>query len=157
MAAGSLVASGIGIVLMITVAYVLIGGTLSTAEIVSVAQTDLALQQEMRMRTQIGIDGCLHTDPRTVILEVRNTGSEIIGDFEHIDLFLSHGGEITHYPFGSGWDDGTIAISPDTIHPGLLDPDEVMTITITYPEGRERPTWIKITTGNGVYASTYIE
>jgi archaeal flagellar protein FlaF len=155
MAAGSLVASGIGIILMITVAYVLIGGTLSTAELVSVAQTDLALQQEMRMRTQIGIEGCRVEElTGTVILEVKNTGSEMIGDFGHMDIFLTNGTEIVHYPHGSGWNDETIVISPDTIHPGMLDPDEVMTITITY--SGSKPTWIKIATGNGVYASTYI-
>ena len=53
MSAGPLIASGIGVILLVATAYVLVGGTLATTEVMVEAQNSLVAQQEIRMRTAI--------------------------------------------------------------------------------------------------------
>ncbi|HZD42978.1 MAG TPA: flagellar protein FlaF, partial [Methanomicrobiales archaeon] len=80
MATATLIATAIGLIILVVTAYVLIGGTLSAAEIVASAQKDTAGLQEARMRTSIAITGtALDTNSTTLYMEVENTGSEIIG------------------------------------------------------------------------------
>ncbi|MDD4126347.1 MAG: hypothetical protein PHV39_01500, partial [Methanomicrobium sp.] len=46
------------------------------------------------------------------------------------------------------------SISPDIINPGLLDPQEVLNISIRYQGAK--PKWVQVTTPNGVSASAYV-
>ena len=62
MSAGPLVASGIGILLLVVTAYVLVGGTLATTEVMVEAQSNLAMYQEARMRTAIEIQNTTLSD-----------------------------------------------------------------------------------------------
>jgi hypothetical protein len=156
MGTASLVATAIGILLLIVTAYVLAGGTLSVADAVASAERDAAAQHELRMRTAVEIvDITIDTNRSAIQVDLENTGSEPIGDFEHTDMYLLQDGIPRHYPYGG--DTGSWSISgihPDEVHPGFLDPGETMTATVSY-EGTP-PTWVQVTTPSGVSDSDYL-
>ncbi len=156
MASGTLIATAIALILLVVTAYALVGGTLSTASMIAGAQSDAVHQQEIRLRTSIAIlDARLNASLATLFLEVENTGSEVIGDFDHMDLYLSDGGDPAFYPRGSGpgtW--SIVSITPDSIHPGMLDPGEVANLSVAYSGAP--PEWVQIVTASGVYDSRYI-
>lgn len=155
MSAGPLVASGIGIFLLVVTAYVLIGGTLTTTEVMVEAQNNLITHQEARMRTAIAIQSTTITD-ETLYVEVKNTGSEPVIDITSIDVYLLEEGVPAYIPYRDGiahWE--KISITPDEIHPGTLDPGETLTLSVTYP-GETEPTWVQVVTPNGVSGSAYI-
>jgi flagellar protein FlaF len=156
MGAGTIIATAIAIVLLIITAYVLIGGTLSTARVVALAQKAAAEREAERIHTRIEIFSATTnvTDARTY-LEVNNTGSVVIRDFGHMEIFLLQGGIPHTYMNRSGQWNWTYTISPDMVHPMLLDPDEVANISVSYDQALGDPTWVQVTTANGVYASKY--
>jgi flagellar protein FlaF len=163
MGAGTIIASAIVIVLLIITGYVLIGGTLSTAQIVMVAQRAAAEKEGQRIHTQIEImNASANLGVSETFIEVKNTGSEVIGDFDHMevyllqnqtpDMYIPYTYTILSAPFNFVY-----RITPlDLVHPGLLDPDEVANITVLYDAGRGDPSWVKVTTANGVYDSAYL-
>lgn len=157
MGAAPLVASGIGIALLIVTAYVLIGGTLATTEVMVEAQTNLAAYQEARMRTAIEIQNAAIVGNETLSVEVKNIGGESITDIPLMDIYINSGSLPRYVPYGQG--DGTYwnstEIAPDDIHPGQLDPGETLYIEII-SDGRIESTWIQVVTPNGVRSSTYI-
>jgi archaeal flagellar protein FlaF len=156
MATASLIATAISILLLVVTAYVLIGGTITTAEIVTTAQSDSAKHHEIRLRTSITVtDTSIETNTSTLSVDVKNTGSETIGDFEHMDVYLMTDGVPAYYPYGTGDGKWSIqSIIPDEIHPGQLDPEETVRISIRYTD--PAPTWVKIATNDGVYDSAYV-
>lgn len=158
MSAGPLVASGIGILLLVVTAYVLVGGTLATTEVMVEAQSNLAMQQEARMRTAIEIQGTTVVDSEILSVEVKNTGSEPVVNIPLIDVYLYMGdGAPVYVPYGEEnvnyWNNA--GIDPDHIHPGELDPGETLTLRVTHEEDA-KPTWIQVVTPNGVASSAYI-
>ncbi|MDD1662309.1 MAG: flagellar protein FlaF [Methanomicrobiales archaeon] len=155
MGAGTVIASAIIIVLLIITGYVLIGGTLTSAQIVMAAQRAAAEKEGQRIHTQIEIfHASTNTTSTQAFIEVNNTGSEVVRDFDHMEVYLLQGTEPYTYTNLSGsW---TYTISPDVIHPNLLDPDEVANITVLYDPAGGDPSWVKVTTANGVYTSKYI-
>jgi flagellar protein FlaF len=156
MATASLIAASIGILLLVVTAYVLVGGTLATAEVVISAQQDAASHHEERIRTGITIARTLHVPGvSTLYVLLENSGSEPITDFDHLDVYLSDGGTPTYHPFGAGpgtW--SLVSIVPDVVHPNQLDPDEMMNISVPY--AGNPPTWVQVATDNGVCDSTYV-
>jgi flagellar protein FlaF len=156
MGTASLVATAIGILLLIVTAYVLAGGTLSVADAVATAERDAAARHEIRMRTSIQIvSATLDTNSSTIMLDLENTGSEPIGDYEHTDVYLMQEGIPLHCPYGSGTGTWSVsAIQPDEIHPGYLDPGETLTATVSY--SGSSPSWIQVTTPLGVSDSDYL-
>lgn len=156
MSAGPLVASGVGILLLVVTAYVLIGGTLSTTEVMAEAQSNLVAYQEARMRTAIEIQETV-IDNQTLYVKVKNTGSESIVDFPSIDVYLQVDGELVYVPYGTDLNHWSkVSIEPDGVHPGQIDPGETLTISITYAVGVTPPTWVQVVTPNGVTGSAYI-
>jgi flagellar protein FlaF len=150
MSAGPLVASGIGILLLVATAYVLVGGTLATTEVMVEAQSNLVTHQEARMRTAIAIQNTT-TGESVLHVEVKNTGSEPIVDIPSIDVYLGIENVPTYVPYGD-WN--RTNITPDGIHPGELDPGETLTLSIGF-EG-QNPTWVQVVTPNGVSSSAYL-
>lgn len=156
MSAGPLVASATGIALLVVTAYVLIGGTLSTTEVMAEAQSNLVAYQEARMRTAIEIQETV-IDNQTLYVKVKNTGSESIVDFPSIDVYLQVEGEPVYVPYGTDLNHWSkVSIEPDGVHPGQIDPGETLTISITYAVGVTPPTWVQVVTPNGVTGSAYI-
>ena len=154
MGAGTIIATAIAVTLLIITGYVLIGGTLSTAQVVAKAQQAAADREALKMHTRIEIlDASSNTTTEQTFIEMKNTGSEVVGDFRHMDVYLLQGGVPTAYTNQSGsW---TITINPDQVHPNLLDPGEIANITVLYSPTLGSPTWVKVTTANGVYTSAY--
>jgi flagellar protein FlaF len=157
MGAGSLVTTAISIVLLVIVAYAVIGGVLVTAEVVATAHKDQVQMQESRLHTSIAIVG--HTiGAGTLYLLVENTGSEPVLEFDRMTVFTAvESATPTCYPYDTAGGAGTwswVSIEPDTIHPHELDPGETINISVMY-EGNQ-PDWAQVTTPNGVSDSAYL-
>lgn len=157
MGAASLVGSAISIVLIVVVAYAVISGILLTATVVATAHSDQIQIQESRLHTSISIVD--HSvDAGTVYLLVENTGSEPILDFDQMAVFTAvKNATPIYYPYVAGGGAGTwswVSISPDTIHPHELDPDETINISVRYEDSE--PDWAQVTTSNGVSDSAYL-
>jgi len=158
MGVGTVIASAIAITLLVITAYVLIGGTLATAKMSVLAQRDISEEENQRIHTEVKImNASANTVAAEAFIELKNTGTEIVHDFNHTEVYLLQGTTPYTYtnlsvPFNFVYR----IIPPDTIHPGLLDPDEVMNITVPYDAAKGDPSWVKVTTANGVYDSAYL-
>lgn len=151
MAGAEIIGAAIGVLLLILVGYLLIGSALTTAEVVTSAQKDITIQNEARLQTTIAIIPINWLPPTRFTL--KNTGQEPISDFTHIDVVLfSAGNSPDRYSYdntgSTGWSNGTI--TPDIIHPGMLDPREQMVITVA--NGGATPSSVQVICANGVYA-----
>ena len=162
MAGGEIIGAAVGVLLLVFVAYVLVGSTLSTAEIVANAQKDLTLLDESRLRTDISITYS-GIDAGVINFSVKNNGNEMISDFRHMDILSfneSSNLDFQHYTYNKNYDGtpGTWTVNgfiPEkNIHPNILDPGETMWCNATFIG--ETPRWFQVTTGNGVYTSAYI-
>jgi archaeal flagellar protein FlaF len=160
MAAAGIIGTAVGIILLIVVAYVVVGATLTAAETVSNAQKDVTLQNQMRIGTAFTISDQIHNSS-IIYSNVTNTGTEIIRDFNHMDILVydqvSNDYQVCIYNDIDTGTPGTWYISEhyqDYIHPSELDPGEKYQFRIntigTSPE------WFQITSGNGVYASAFV-
>jgi flagellar protein FlaF len=162
MAVAEIIGAAIGIALLVIVAYVIVGGTLTAGEVISGAQKDLAQLTEARLRTGITLNKTeTLLSGEGLNFSVTNTGNEIIGDFAHMDILIYTGegsGGYQHLTYnnstcgtGGSWCIyGDIV--PDTIHPRQLDPGEKMRVWATFTGGS--PVWFQVTTGNGINAQT---
>ncbi len=143
--------------MLIITAYFLVGVVLTTAQVVSTAQTDQLNQQGERIRTGITINNASAGPGSIAFAELENTGSVVISDIKYMDVYTINGtaNPPIYYPQGAGtgtW--SKVSIEPDIINPGQWDPMEVMNISISYPG--DDPVWIKVTTPNGISDSAYI-
>jgi len=161
MAVAEIIGTAIGVMLLLVVAYMLVGSVLTTAEVVTTAQKDLTLLNEARLRTSISLNSSeifANITPFVLNFSVTNTGNEIISDFDHIDVYTWNGSPADYQNFKyDKYNTGTPGnwsktIENDLIHPNQLDPGEKMWVTVNYFGARA--TWFQITTGNGVYAQT---
>lgn len=153
----SLIASAVAIILLVITAYVIIGGTIATAEVVALAQEEQAHTISKAMRTSIDIvDVAVDANASVMYVEVYNAGSEIVAGFDDMDVFVIYDAEPCYVPEGTGpgtW--SVVGITPDAVHPGQLDPEETVNISVAFTGG-DAPAWVQITTGNGVYDSAYV-
>ncbi len=162
MAVSEIIGAAVGVILLVVVAYVVVGSTLYAAETVTTAQKDLTIQQESRMRTAFSVSHAVRNSS-TIHANITNTGSEIIGDFKHMDVlvydsdYTDH--EYTMYPYKR--DDfvtpGTWGIESrygEFIHPYELDPGETYRIQVN--TAGTTPGWFQVTAANGVYASAFV-
>ncbi len=158
MGVGTVIASAVAITLLVVTAYVLIGGTLATAKTAVLAQRDISEAENQRIHTQIKIlNASTNLLAGETFIELKNTGSEIVRDFNHTEVYLLQGTTpYTYTNLSAPWNIVYRIIPPDTVHPGLLDPDEVVNITIPYDDAKGDPSWVKVTTANGVYHSAYL-
>ena len=143
--------------LLVYVAYVLVGSVILTAETVSSAQSDMGHLQEQRMRTIINLS-VDRVENTTVYLNVTNTGGEPISDFAHMDVMTSDlaGLPVYHHYKTDAYSADPWSkeyIVPDYVHPGQLDPGEVLTLSVL---NNERPVWAEAITPNGVYATVLV-
>jgi archaeal flagellar protein FlaF len=160
MAVAGIIAAAVGVTLLIIVAYLVVGGTITAAETVTSAQKDVTLQNEMRLGTAIAITDPVH-NVSVITSNITNTGTEIISDFNHMDVIVFDTGsqdyQVCTYDAAGLDAPGTWNIRnryQDFIHPFELDPGEHYQIQIITPGSS--PAWFQITTGNGVYASAYV-
>jgi len=175
MAGAEIIASAIGILCLIIFGYILVGGILTTGENAASAQKDYILMKESQRDTAINIPhspqpefSCENKNwwifwsykECTLTFNITNTGSEPIGDFGHMDVFVNTSEDIVRgpswlpddvltpagalkyhkfdqYTIGSGGEDPTgnwsyiqIFPTPEIIHPNMLDSNEKMEVKI---------------------------
>ncbi len=161
MAVAEIIGAAIGVMLLVVVAYMLVGSVLTTAEVVSTAQKDLTITSEVRLGTSISVNKSeAGIAGNGLNFSVTNTGNEIISDFNHMDIYTWDGSEPEYQRYTYSTSCGTdmtwckIVIVPDTIHPNQLDPGETMWVWATFSSGN--PLWYLVSTSNGVNAQTTI-
>jgi len=155
MAVAEIIGAAVGVLLLVIVAYLLIGGTLSMAETVATAQKDLTTLQEARLKTSITVSNAVNEAPY-LNFTVKNTGNEIISDFTHMDVYsydVSNG--YIHYTYdkdntGNVGTWSIIRFEKDLVHIRELDPDDIMTIWAIVPGTYSSKTIVQVTTSNGV-------
>jgi flagellar protein FlaF len=160
LAVAGIIAAAVGVMLLIVVGYVVVGATITTAETVTSAQKDVTLQNEMRLGTAIVITDA-ENNSSIIRSNISNTGTEIISDFNHMDVLVYDTGskdyQVCTYDASSSGTPGTWEISnryQDFIHPFELDPGEKYQVQVSTLGSF--PDWFQITTSNGVYASAYV-
>jgi flagellar protein FlaF len=160
MAAAGIIGTAVGVILLIVVAYVVVGATLTAAETMSNAQKDVTLQNQMRIGTAFTITDERHNSS-VIYSNVTNTGTEIIRDFNHMDILVYDGVskdyQICNFNTTISGTQCTWEISEhyqDYIHPSELDPGEKYQFRVNTMGFS--PDWFQITTGNGVYASAFV-
>lgn len=161
MAVAEIIGAAIGVLLLVVVAYLLVGSTLTAAETVANAQKDLTMQNEARIHTNLNLNTSeIHPEGSGLNFSVTNSGNEIISDFSHVDIYTYNASGAYQYyiydaPNTGGAGNWTItSFENDYIHPYMLDPGEKMWIKATFPG--VTPLRLQITTGNGVSASTTV-
>jgi flagellar protein FlaF len=153
MPVGELIAAAVGLILIIVVAYVLVGSTIGTAETMASAQRDMTHLQEIRLHTDITVmsaSGSPQTNPEIVNFGVANNGSVTINnrDFENMDVIIINQSEYYppyYYTNSSGsviWDSPPTSFNPgDTLNGTVLSTNQPV-CTGSY--------WIEVVTVNGV-------
>jgi len=153
--------------LLLIVSYVVIGSIITAANTVSNTRKDVTLQNEARLDTNIVISnvswGSLSSDK--LRFNITNTGSEVIGNLNATDVFVAISTDTPkRYKFDSasspvpGYGSANLgtwaysSISPDTTHPGMLDPGEMMLVKIYDLPTVHPNTLVGLTTSNGVSA-----
>jgi hypothetical protein len=167
MAGADVIEAAIGISLLLIVSYVVIGSIITAANTVSNTRKDVTLQNEARLDTDIVISNVSWggTSSDYLHFNITNTGSEVIGNLNATDVFVTISTDTPKlYKFdlasslslGYGRADlGTWAyssIGPDTTHPGMLDPGEMMLVKIYKFPIVHPNTMVGLTTSNGVSA-----
>ena len=136
----SIVATALGIILLIVTAYVLVSGVLVASETVVAAQKDMTAIQVEMLGTSLNVT---YLEPNIII---ENNGNEPIRDFDKLDVYVvdtSSGPTLYRYP--SDW---TIINPPPTKK--QLNPGEEMKISLI--DYNSTVSSIKIVTPNGVPA-----
>jgi flagellar protein FlaF len=159
MAVAEIIGAAVGILLLVIVAYLLVGNVLSTSETVANAQKDLTAIDAARLSTEITVSN-VNSDPSGgVNFTVSNNGTQSLYDFNHMDVYTygDNGNTVSYNRYDSynlrnngNW---SITVYPnDFIHPNELDPGTSMRVLVIPPSGGT-PTWINFCTDNGVCAS----
>jgi len=133
MAGAIIIASAIGILLLVLVGYVIVGGTLSSADRIESAQKDMAIINEEQLGTNIDITWAwwegAYPDYEIDDFEVTNTGNEII-NLDKVGVVVIPTGSGTPIYFKKGTVAGStwqlVNIDPDDVHPNQWDPGEVI-------------------------------
>ena len=109
MAGAITITCGIGILLLVLVGYVIVGSTLSSADITATAQKDMTLLKEVQMNTNIDVadaDIWWDADHHELFFSVQNTGNNKIGDVSNIGVVIVPDSPQvpTYYKNGTGSD-----------------------------------------------------
>lgn len=159
MAAASLIATALGIVLLLLTAYFLAGGALSAIAVVSDAQKDMTALHVKMLGTSMEINSSTTPNDSNVTIQILNNGRESIRDFKYMEIYL--------YDSSQGWSFFSLStppssrstghwtiesITPDNVYRNQWDPGELLTITVSY--SGIAPNYAKIVTGNGIIAGS---
>lgn len=168
MAVAEIIGAAVGVLLLVVVAYLLVGGTLSTAETVVSAQKDITLLQESRIGTKIEIANVIAPIGGLMNFSLSNNGTTTINDLQHMDVILyDQTNGYTYYVYAEDKNNPLVPLDPnelydyewtdteyfnDNIHSRQLDPGVTMKVEVKLPEGAAIPNSIQVTTGNGISA-----
>jgi flagellar protein FlaF len=159
MAVADLIGAAVGVILLVIVAYLLVGSVISTAQIVSNAQKSATLLEENQLKTDFTISQA-EVNSTGINCTITNTGNEPISDFTQMDIYIydSSTGNYQMYTYVSStpgtpgpgtWT--TYTTGNNFIHPGELDPGDTLGILVWATD--PSPVRIQITTANAVSAS----
>jgi len=157
MAGAIIIASAIGILLLVLVGYVLVGSSLASADSIASAQKDMTLLQEERLGTAIDITHAHYQSSTSFEFQIKNTGNQII-NYTTLNVIVTWG---TNAPVFYNYRDGysgtwhRIGINPDTIHPTYVDPGEVLDGRI-YDIGGTKPNEFGVVTPEGIIDTTTV-
>lgn len=160
MAVAEIIGAAIGVLMLVVVAYILVGGTLTAGETVANAQKDLTIVNEIRLNTGMSLNKSeISITGNGLNFSVTNTGNEVISDFNHIDIYTYDNSLSEYQRYIYDKDDtraaGTwslLQIDDDHVHPNQIDPGEKAWIMAVF--SGSNPVWVLISTNNGVYAQT---
>ena len=151
--------------MLLIVSYVVIGSIITAADTVSTAKKDIALQNEARVDTDILISNVSWINNNCLLFNTTNTGSEVIGNLNATDVYVANSTDAPkYYKFdlasspSPGYGSAILgtwaynSIQPGTVHTGILDPGETMTINISYFPKVHPNTLVGVTTSNGASA-----
>lgn len=164
MAVAGIISAAAGVLLLVIVAYVLVGGTISTAETVASAQKDITLLNEARLSTSVMVWNISPIEPGYLNCDVTNNGNGVVADLPHMDVFsYDETNRYIRYRYDAGGTDtpGTwydiIPYERDYVHTGELDPGDIMRIKLVYPTGITitAPARVTLVTYNGVSATNW--
>lgn len=137
MAGASLIASAIGIILLIVTSYVLVGGSIGTTEMMLSAQTDMTSVHTRILATSIDVLD-LASGGSNLLVTMRNSGSEAILDLEHLDVYvLDEAGTFTYFTGAN--------VSRNVSH--ILNPGEEMALSVPYTTNGTLT--VRVVTANG--------
>jgi flagellar protein FlaF len=163
-AVAEIIGAAIGVLLLVVVAYLLVGGTLSAAETVVTAQKDMTLLNEARMRTTIVVTAEWIDNNSYMNFNITNTGEETVTDLPHMDVFsfdkttgytdLTYDNSKSGTPSAGTWQ--VVKFYNAGIHGNELDPGVTLWIVANVPS-EETPDLFHLdnfqfTTSNGVSA-----
>jgi flagellar protein FlaF len=165
MPAGEVIGAALGIVLLIIVAYVLIGSVMTTSEIVVAAQKDVSVAVEARGNTRMEVTSSLFQNEGAINITVENTGGETITDFNEMEIITTTNCDpvpLIHWFSTTGatgsWNVSKIEVGTvgETQHLGTLDPGETMTVGLSVTACTPTTAYITLITNNGVIAATTV-
>jgi flagellar protein FlaF len=148
MAVSEIIGAAVGVLMLLITAYMLMGGVLYTADVVTSAQKDNTLLQETRLGTDFELTDAYWTSPElnrfTITFKINNTGTEPIHDFSQMDIIVSSTDGYQYLTSSTNCDeDNSWCITDNT---KLLDPGDEMSITALSTIYNK----IQVVTGNGV-------
>ncbi len=148
MAVSEIIGAAVGVLLLLITAYMLMGGVLYTADVVTSAQKDNTLLQETRLGTDFNLTNAYWTSNPptqfTITFKINNTGTEPIHDFSQIDIIVSSTDGYQYLTASTNCDEDNSWCIAD--NPKLLDPWDEMEITANSVYHNK----IQVVTGNGV-------
>ena len=167
MGAGSIIAAIVAVAAILIAANVAITGGLYMTNTLTSSMKEVQDTKNEQLKTEIEISNITANGTR-IDVTLCNAGHERIREYSQMDLIVHYHPDdgdmrVVWLPYASGTlgdDEWTVTgRSPDMINPGILDPDENMTIRIMadggYPMKYNATNWLQITTPNGVSTSKY--
>ena len=137
----SIIATALGIILLIVTAYVLVSGVLVASETVVAAQKDMTAIQVEMLGTSLEITNTslVPETNSTLLIEFSNTGNEPIRDFDKMDIYLKTSENMYHFTNPSHWTLSIKQLNPGqrtsiTFDPGLIF-STIQEVRIITPNG----------------------
>jgi flagellar protein FlaF len=145
MAVSEIIGAAVGVLMLLITAYMLMGGVLYTADVVTSAQKDNTLLQETRLGTDFEITNAEQSSDTSININISNIGSEVIRDFSHMDIIVINNTEGYQY----------ITLDSDIYKKIQLDPHHTIWVYATlYPPLKADN--VIVVTNNGVFNSKTI-
>jgi archaeal flagellar protein FlaF len=166
----SLVAAGVGLIIIIAVSYSLFSGFTASINSMTDTMKNVMDQKEAQMNTAITVEyDYVNVSDNNITFVMHNTGDTKITNISSLQMIISFYGRtntsspLTYWiPYTSdinstdlGWT--VLGITPDFVDPGMWNPGEAMACKVVVPE--IPPTgdtcWLVVTAPNGASTSGY--
>jgi archaeal flagellar protein FlaF len=169
---GSVIATAISIIVLMTAGYILVGGVTHSADVTGASVKSAADLENQRLKTVLQIDDIgSNMEEGWFSFHLKNVGAENIENITKMDVIVKLTGlndSVYYVPYlfpGEDldvyWGNDTIgsivAGIGDAVNPGMLDPGEDVNILVHSEDGfPTRTAWVQVTAPNGASASANI-